>query len=97
MLRLAPRNCATPGPASPATRASAAALERLEKSKVVAAIVELMQRTCVRVGNDCYAEANGSYGLTTLKDGHARISGHELRFRFKGREERARACVGAAW
>jgi DNA topoisomerase-1 len=61
------------------------ALERLEKSKVVAAIVELMQRTCVRVGNDCYAEANGSYGLTTLKDGHARISGHELRFRFKGK------------
>lgn len=61
------------------------ARERLEKSKVVAAIVELMQRTCVRVGNDCYAEANGSYGLTTLKDGHARISGHELRFKFKGK------------
>jgi DNA topoisomerase I len=59
--------------------------ERLEKSKVVAAIVELMQRTCVRVGNDCYAEANGSYGLTTLKDGHARISGQEVRFKFKGK------------
>jgi DNA topoisomerase-1 len=61
------------------------ARERLEKNKVVAAVVELMQRTCVRVGNDCYAEANGSYGLTTLKDSHARISGPELRFKFKGK------------
>jgi DNA topoisomerase-1 len=61
----------------------------LDKSKVLAAIVELMQRTCVRVGNDCYAEANGSYGLTTLKDSHARISGAEVRFKFKGKGGKA--------
>jgi DNA topoisomerase-1 len=57
----------------------------LDREKVVSAIVELMQRTCVRVGNDCYASANGSYGLTTLRDRHAKIRGAELRFKFKGK------------
>jgi len=57
----------------------------LDRDKVLSALVELMQRTCVRVGNDCYALANGSYGLTTLRDRHARIRGAELRFKFKGK------------
>jgi DNA topoisomerase-1 len=57
----------------------------LDRDKVVSAIVELMQRTCVRVGNDCYAAANGSYGLTTLRDRHAKIRGAEVRFKFKGK------------
>lgn len=61
------------------------AREGLDKTKVAAAVVELMQRTCVRVGNDCYAIANGSYGLTTLRDRHARIQGAEVRFKFKGK------------
>lgn len=57
----------------------------LDREKVVAAIVEVMQRTCMRVGNDCYAIANGSYGITTLRDRHARIAGAELAFEFKGK------------
>jgi DNA topoisomerase-1 len=57
----------------------------LDRDKVLSALVELMQRTCVRVGNDCYALANGSYGLTTLRDRHASIHGSELRFKFKGK------------
>ncbi len=57
----------------------------LDREKVLAALLELMQRTCVRVGNDCYAITNGSYGLTTLRDRHARIRGSELRFKFKGK------------
>jgi DNA topoisomerase-1 len=57
----------------------------LDREKVLSAIVELMQRTCVRVGNDCYAAANGSYGLTTLRDRHAKIQGPQLRFKFKGK------------
>jgi DNA topoisomerase-1 len=58
---------------------------QLDRDKVLSALVELMQRTCVRVGNDCYALANGSYGLTTLRDRHARIRGAEVRFKFKGK------------
>jgi DNA topoisomerase I len=57
----------------------------LEREKVLSAIVELMQRTCVRVGNDQYAATNGSYGLTTLEDRHALIRGAALRFKFKGK------------
>jgi DNA topoisomerase-1 len=57
----------------------------LDRDKVVSAIVLLMQRTCMRVGNDYYANANGSYGITTLRDRHARIAGSELAFEFKGK------------
>lgn len=57
----------------------------LEQDKVLSAVVQLMQRTCMRVGNDRYVEQNGSYGLTTLRDQHARISGAQLEFHFKGK------------
>jgi DNA topoisomerase-1 len=57
----------------------------LDQDKVLSAVIELMQRTCMRVGNDRYAEQNGSYGLTTLRDRHARIRGSEIEFRFKGK------------
>jgi DNA topoisomerase I len=57
----------------------------LEQSKVLSAVIELMQRTCMRVGNDRYAEQNGSYGLTTLRDRHAKIRGSAVEFRFKGK------------
>lgn len=57
----------------------------LEQRKVLSAVIELMQRTCMRVGNDEYAEQNGSYGLTTLRNRHAKIRGSELEFHFKGK------------
>jgi DNA topoisomerase-1 len=37
------------------------------------------------VGNEEYAKANRSYGLTTLQDKHVEISGSTLRFEFKGK------------
>jgi DNA topoisomerase-1 len=39
----------------------------------------------MRVGNDCYAATNGSYGVTTLRDRHATIRGAQLRLKFKGK------------
>ena len=57
----------------------------LEQNKVLSAVVELMQRTCIRVGNDRYAEQNGSYGLTTLRDRHAKFHGSTLELEFKGK------------
>jgi DNA topoisomerase I len=57
----------------------------LSKTKVIATVLRLMQQTFIRVGNDCYADANGSYGLTTLRDQHAKINGHLVEFRFKGK------------
>lgn len=42
----------------------------MSKDKVVALIVTLIDRYHFRVGNDEYAKANQSYGLTTIRKGH---------------------------
>lgn len=57
----------------------------LSKDKVLAAVVELLGKTFIRVGNTEYARTNKSFGLTTLKDGHVKIRGAELRFEFRGK------------
>lgn len=57
----------------------------LSRRKVTAAVVQLLEKTLIRVGNDEYARDNQSYGLTTMKCSHARISGATVRFRFKGK------------
>ena len=57
----------------------------LSREKVLATVVRLLERTCIRVGNDEYAKANRSYGLTTLQDRHVEISGSNLRFEFRGK------------
>jgi DNA topoisomerase-1 len=57
----------------------------LPREKVLAACVRLFEATLIRVGNEEYAKSNNSYGLTTLKDNHARIKGSRIRFEFKGK------------
>ncbi|MBO1079282.1 DNA topoisomerase IB [Roseomonas haemaphysalidis] len=57
----------------------------LGRDKVLATIVHLLDTTLIRVGNEDYAQANKSYGLTTLRDRHVAVSGTELRFAFKGK------------
>jgi DNA topoisomerase-1 len=61
------------------------ALPGLTKQKVLAAIVQLLEATLIRVGNEKYARHNNSFGLTTMRNRHAAISGQELRFEFKGK------------
>jgi DNA topoisomerase-1 len=59
----------------------------LAREKVLALVVTLLDATQVRVGNAEYARANRSFGLTTLRDRHARFPGRGkvlLRFRGKG-------------
>jgi DNA topoisomerase-1 len=65
----------------------------LTKSKVVATVLRIMERTAFRVGNDRYTEANGSYGLTTLLGKHAKISGETIDFRFRGKGGKARRAT----
>jgi DNA topoisomerase-1 len=57
----------------------------LPREKVLATVVRLLECTCIRVGNDEYAKANRSFGLTTLQDRHVEISGSSLRFEFRGK------------
>ena len=40
----------------------------LTKTKVVAAVVQLLEKTLIRVGNAEYARSERSFGLTTLRD-----------------------------
>lgn len=57
----------------------------LPLDRVVAAVVWLLDRTMIRIGNESYARENGSFGLTTLRDRHVDISGSAMRFVFKGK------------
>jgi DNA topoisomerase-1 len=57
----------------------------LPREKVLATIVELLDTTRIRIGNQEYAKANESYGLTTLRDKHVNVSGSTLRFHFRGK------------
>jgi DNA topoisomerase-1 len=52
---------------------------------VLATIVRLLDTTLIRVGNEEYARENGSFGLTTLRTRHVRISGDTLKLSFKGK------------
>jgi DNA topoisomerase I len=59
----------------------------LPREKVLALVVKLLDATRVRVGNAEYARSNGSFGLTTLRDRHARFPARGkalLQFRGKG-------------
>jgi DNA topoisomerase-1 len=74
--------------ALPAIRARTAAhiaRSDLCRERVLASVVRLLERTLIRVGNDEYARANRSFGLTTLRDNHVEITGSTLRFQFRGK------------
>jgi len=52
---------------------------------VLAAIVQLLERSLIRVGNEEYVRQNQSFGLTTLRDRHVKVRGDALRFHFRGK------------
>ncbi|MGI8498945.1 MAG: DNA topoisomerase IB [Gemmatimonadaceae bacterium] len=60
-------------------------LPGLPREKVMATVVWLLERTLIRVGTHEYAQANKSYGLTTLRRRHVEIAGSRLRFEFRGK------------
>ena len=57
----------------------------LPRTKLLAAVVKLLETTLIRVGNEEYARDNGSFGLTTLRNRHANVSGQTIRFSFRGK------------
>ena len=68
-------------------RAVARALRQpgMSREKVLAAVVQLLDLTLIRVGNDEYAKQNRSYGLTTLQTRHVRVVGDGISFGFRGK------------
>lgn len=61
------------------------AAQPLSRRRVIATLVTLLERTHIRIGNAEYARANGSYGLTTLRNDHVVVRGARLEFRFTGK------------
>ncbi|SAL55341.1 DNA topoisomerase [Caballeronia cordobensis] len=60
-------------------------LEGMPRDKVLATVVRLLDTTLIRVGSEEYARENRSYGLTTLRKRHLKVSAGTLRFRFRGK------------
>ena len=57
----------------------------LPRDKVLATVVALLEKTLIRVGNEEYARANRSYGLTTMRNAHAKVTSSGIRFEFRGK------------
>ena len=57
----------------------------LHREKVVATVVQLLDETAIRIGNEEYVRENDSYGLTTLEHEHVAVRGATLHFEFKGK------------
>jgi DNA topoisomerase-1 len=60
-------------------------LPGLPRNKVLATIVQLLEGSFIRVGNEEYARENKSFGLTTMQDRHVDVKGSKMRFRFRGK------------
>lgn len=57
----------------------------LPRERVLAAIIRLLDKSLIRVGNREYARDNKSFGLTTLRNRHVTVRGSEIRFQFRGK------------
>jgi DNA topoisomerase-1 len=57
----------------------------LSREKVLATVVQLLDETAIRVGNEEYARENQSFGLTTLRARHVEVDGSEIHFHFRGK------------
>ncbi len=64
----------------------------MAREKVLATIVYLLEHVLIRVGNEEYARANDSYGLTTLEDKHVKTRGETVHFRFRGKSGVLHEC-----
>ena len=61
-------------------------LPGMPQKKVLALIIRLMEETHIRIGNDCYARQNKSYGLSTLRSRHVKVSRGKMKFNFVGKK-----------
>ncbi|ORL64984.1 DNA topoisomerase IB [Pseudomonas putida] len=57
----------------------------LDRERVMALVVSLLDSTLIRIGNRQYLKENKSYGLTTLRNRHVSVEGSTIRFQFRGK------------
>jgi DNA topoisomerase-1 len=58
---------------------------KLDKDAVLAAIVRLLDREHMRIGNEQYAKENKSFGLSTLRSRHVRKKKGRMKMRYTGK------------
>jgi len=81
------------GKALPLVRARVAedlATKGLGRERAVASVVRLLDLGTIRVGNESYAKSNRSFGATTLRTRHAKLSARMLKLRFKAKAGKMR-------
>ena len=61
---------------------------KLSREKVLAAVVQLLEKTAIRVGNEEYARQNETYGLTTMENRHVEVEGNTVHFEFTGKSHK---------
>ena len=64
----------------------------LVRERAVAAVVRLLDLGRLRVGNEGYAKANQSFGATTLRKRHGKVSGRSLQLKFRAKSGKERVC-----
>jgi len=57
----------------------------LSREKVLATVVQLLEHTHIRIGNEKYVKENHSFGLTTMRDRHVSVNGRTIHFEFRGK------------
>ncbi|MFN8563159.1 MAG: DNA topoisomerase IB [Anaerolineae bacterium] len=67
------------------------ALRGLPREKVLAAVVQILGSTFIRIGNAEYERQNDSFGLTTLHDEHVDVAGATIHFEFRGKSGKEHA------
>lgn len=60
--------------------------EGMSKNKVMATIVTLLDTCYFRIGDEKYAEQNGTYGVSTFRKNHLNIDGDNLEFSYIGKK-----------
>lgn len=61
------------------------AREGLCREKILATVARLLDVSLIRIGNEEYARDNKSYGLTTMRNRHAKVRGAKIKFQFRGK------------
>lgn len=56
-----------------------------DRDFAVAAVLALIDRSAIRVGNEAYASENGTFGATTLQASHLDIDGSRIHLAFPGK------------
>ena len=71
--------------------------EELERQRVLAAMVRLIDQGFFRIGNDKSAEAESTFGLSTIRGTHVQVEGERVKFDYIGKwqKQQQRAIADA--